>query len=366
MEPRTTNGNHGATILIAEDSPVQAELLRRILTTAGYHVIAAGTGVEALALAGAQQPAAVLSDINMPQMSGYELCRRMRADPALCNTPVILLTRLADTMDVIQGLNAGADCYVTKPYDEKHLLSRLTAMLADPPARDETPLAMHTKIGGAPFEVQAAPTQVLNLLVSTYEGAVMQNRELAAARDELGATAEKLALANAELELRVAKRTAELELARQHEREARERASIERLSGTAPNSATEQAFGVMRLRENAPEFFNALVQRFQKTLEMALEQRVLRVDHPIGAELRALAEQLGAVKAGPRDAIETYVQALHAVSNDVPPQKAQAYAEEGRLLLLELMGNLVSFYRNYFSGSGSVRGATDSGANSKK
>jgi len=68
-------------------------------------------------------------------------------------------------------------------------------------------------------------------------------------------------------------------------------------------------------------------------------------------ELQAMAEQLGAVKARPRDAIDIYVRALQALSRNATPQKAQAYAEEGRLLVLKLMGNLVSFYRKYFTGS---------------
>lgn len=83
---------------------------------------------------------------------------------------------------------------------------------------------------------------------------------------------------------------------------------------------------------------------------MALEQRLLRVDHPIQAELQELADQMGAVKAGPRDAIDVWVRALKALGRDTPPQRAQAYAEENRLLALELMGDLVSFYRRHSAG----------------
>jgi DNA-binding response OmpR family regulator len=141
----------------------------------------------------------------------------------------------------------------------------------------------------------------------------------------------------------------ELESSQQREREARELASMEQISRGSQHSVTEQSFGVLHLRESAPEYFDALVKHFEKNLELSVEKRILRVEHNVDEELRAMAEQLGSVKAGPRDVIDIYLLALKTLSKDAKPQKAQVYAEEGRLLVLGLMGNLVSFYRKYYT-----------------
>jgi DNA-binding response OmpR family regulator len=143
----------------------------------------------------------------------------------------------------------------------------------------------------------------------------------------------------------------ELESSQQREREARELASLELITHSSQTSITEQSFGVLRLQQSAPEYFNALVKRFEQNLEMSVEKRILKITHNVEEELLRMAEQLGSVKAGPRDVIDIYLRALKNLSQDAKPQKAQVLAEEGRLLVLGLMGNLVSFYRKYYSGS---------------
>jgi len=219
------------TILVVEDSPVQGELLRRALVGAGYQVITAVNGAQGLAMVKANHPAAVVSDINMPVMDGYEMCHRVRQDPALRQTPVLLLTTLSEAADVIRGLNAGADCYVTKPYDMQLLLSSLAALLAEPPPRDEAPLDMTVEIDSHPYEVRAGGRQVLNLLVSTYSNAVLKNRELVATQDALNAL-------NDQLEQRVHEKKAALALEiREHadlqtRLESERRASAEQLQET--------------------------------------------------------------------------------------------------------------------------------------
>ena len=175
------------TILIVEDSPVQAELLRRALEGAGYQVIAAGNGAEGLAMAKAQLPVAVVSDINMPFMDGYAMCQAIRREESLKSTPVILLTMLSDPQDVIQGLNAGADAYVTKPYNVPTLVSRIESLLAYPPVPPPPVERRKVKIqlAGESHLVDAHGPRMLNLLVSTYENAVLQNRELLATQQAL-------------------------------------------------------------------------------------------------------------------------------------------------------------------------------------
>jgi PAS domain S-box-containing protein len=208
------------TVLIAEDSPVQAELLRRVLAEAGYAVIVARDGAEALAKAKASRPVALVSDINMPEMDGYALCRAIRQDEDLKLTPVMLLTMLTEPLDVIRGLNAGADAYVTKPYNAPMLLSRLDSLLAFPPAPppDRERRKAQIRIAGETHVVDAHGPRMLNLLVSTYENAVLQNRDLVA-------TQKALEDFNAHLEDKVQEKTAAL-----LESEQRFRALIENAS----------------------------------------------------------------------------------------------------------------------------------------
>ncbi|WP_026295874.1 hybrid sensor histidine kinase/response regulator [Aromatoleum toluclasticum] len=190
-------------VLIVEDSPVQVEMLRRVVEGAGYEVMLAGDGAAALALARARRPAAVVSDVNMPVMDGYELCRRLHGEAGLADVPVILLTSLADTGDVIRGLNAGADCYVTKPYDETLLLASLRSQIDVPPTTSGADAGhpMRLRIGDDVHEVQARDArQLVGLLVSTYESAVYQNRQLRSVQERLLAANRELEDSNRTLE----------------------------------------------------------------------------------------------------------------------------------------------------------------------
>ncbi len=116
-------------IVIAEDSPVQALILRRALENNGYAVFPGKTGAEGLALVAAHKPALVISDVEMPDMNGFDFCRRIKGHPETQSIPVILCTSLTQPEDIIKGMEAGADGYVTKPYDERFLIMRVQAML---------------------------------------------------------------------------------------------------------------------------------------------------------------------------------------------------------------------------------------------
>ncbi|WP_295384684.1 HD domain-containing phosphohydrolase [uncultured Thiodictyon sp.] len=175
-----------AQILIVEDSSIQAELLRRVLADAGYRVSLARDGAAGLAQAQAQRPDLLISDINMPVMDGFELCQRIRHDPELCTLPVILLTAMSDVQDVVRGLNAGADNYVTKPYDPALLLSRVRDSLNQPSqVAAELKLPLQARLGDEVFEVHTGSQQMLNLLLSIYRNALEQNKLLQATQDQL-------------------------------------------------------------------------------------------------------------------------------------------------------------------------------------
>src|SRR5659263_380826 len=105
---KSKTNNNGLRILVAEDSRTQAEQLGFLLEQHGYQVTIAADGKLALAAAQAQKPALVISDIVMPEMDGYELCKAIKADEKLKDIPVILVTTLSDAQDVIRGLECGA------------------------------------------------------------------------------------------------------------------------------------------------------------------------------------------------------------------------------------------------------------------
>ena len=173
-------------VLIAEDSKIQAEMLRCLLVDAGYRVSVARDGAQALQMAQLERPDLLVSDVTMPVMDGFELCRSIRKDAKLCSLPVILLTAMTGVKDIIQGLNAGADNYVTKPFDNAVLLTRVQEALCRPSQTfSEEKLTLNATSDGRFFQVHAGPRQMLNLLLSTYQNALEQNRLLQATQIKL-------------------------------------------------------------------------------------------------------------------------------------------------------------------------------------
>ncbi len=160
-----------------EDSAVQGTMLRRALLGRGYAVEWARNGAEALKAARLLPPDLVVADIEMPVMDGYELCSNLRADPVLARTPVILLTSLSDPEDIVRGLNAGADNYLTKPFEEEYLARRIESLL-NPVRQPDDQDGLTVRVAGRDFNVRSDRQQILNLLISTFENAVEQNREL--------------------------------------------------------------------------------------------------------------------------------------------------------------------------------------------
>jgi CheY-like chemotaxis protein len=118
-----------STILIVDDEPRGRETLEALLTQLGQRLEFAGSGAQALAQASACQPDLVLLDVMMPDMDGYEVCRRLRGDPMLAEVPVILVTALDDRDSRIRGIEAGADDFITKPYDRMELRARVKTVL---------------------------------------------------------------------------------------------------------------------------------------------------------------------------------------------------------------------------------------------
>ena len=122
-------GEAMAKVLIVDDLPDNSTLLAHLVKDQGYEASVASNGRQALDLAAAERPDVILLDVMMPGMDGIEVCRRLKADEELRNIPVILVTAKDLDEDVARGLDAGADDYVTKPFNREVLAARLRSAI---------------------------------------------------------------------------------------------------------------------------------------------------------------------------------------------------------------------------------------------
>ena len=135
-----------ARILVVDDNPTNIKILQMRLGAEGYDIVTAADGEEALEAARRDPPDLILLDVMMPKVDGIEVCRRLRADPTFPFTPIILVTAMADSKDVVAGLEAGGDEYLTKPVDHAALAARVRSMLRIK--------ALHDKAEGLAAEVR--------------------------------------------------------------------------------------------------------------------------------------------------------------------------------------------------------------------
>ncbi len=191
-------------ILIAEDSPTQAQQLVHILESQGCVVTCAENGRKALNLARIITPTLIITDIIMPEMDGYELCRQIKGDPTLNSIPVILVTTLSDPYDVIRGLECRADNFIVKPFDTQYLMARIHFVLVNYEMRKydkgRGEMGIEISFNGQRHFITADRLQILNLLLSTYETAIQRNQELVRTKDDLRSANDSLRSSNKELE----------------------------------------------------------------------------------------------------------------------------------------------------------------------
>lgn len=193
-------------ILVVEDSRFQARQLKEFLEAKGYRVTVATDGAQGLAVARKLKPAVIVSDIMMPVMNGFEMCRAIKTDQELKSIPVILLTSLSKTEDIICGLQAGADSYVSKPCDGNILLSRIRTVVSSPLVDDTdgSDVKLQIVLKGKSYRIDSSRQKILLFLLSTYQDAVVQNQRLEKMRQKLEAL-------NEQLDQKVKERTAALE-----------------------------------------------------------------------------------------------------------------------------------------------------------
>jgi two-component system cell cycle response regulator len=167
-------------ILIVEDSQVQARVLKQMLEHREYYVSHAEDGLKALELLQKNHFDLVISDVVMPRMDGYILCRTIKQNELFKNIPVILVTTLTEPADIIKGIESGADSFIPKPYKEEFLLERVEAHLSgkvfDP--QSEHSSTFMVSMGGTSYSLNADRAQLFNLLIASHETSLQKAREL--------------------------------------------------------------------------------------------------------------------------------------------------------------------------------------------
>ena len=280
-------------VLLIEDSPEYVLLIRKALAQKRgtlFDVESAGwlsKGLERLAHGGIN---VVLLDLGLPDSQGLDTVASLHSQ--VPGVPIVVLTGDDDEALGVSAVREGAQDYLVKGQLDVPLLER------------------------------------------SIRYAIERHRLMAEA-------AERLAEQRQIEERQTAERIQQLE---------REIDFLEQLSRPPQTAITAETFGLVSMREGVPDIFNQLVQRWGELIDLALEQRAYKMEHNIPESIRAIAEQVGFFRAGPRDVVEIHTEALKTKTQKVPVVRAQAYVEEGRMMVLELMGYLTSFYRNHSVG----------------
>lgn len=189
-------------VLGVEDSLVQAKKLEHFFQIHNIDYKLFIKAEDAYKFALENPPELIISDIMMPGWNGYEFCTKVKSSPDLNSIPVILLTSLQDPHDIIKGLQAGADNFITKPYDENYLLSRIQYLLINRDIRKagNAEMVIELVFRGQKYQINSDKKQILDLLLSVYEAAIQRNDELIAIKAQLETANENLISANKDLE----------------------------------------------------------------------------------------------------------------------------------------------------------------------
>lgn len=177
-------------VLIVEDSPAQAEYLRRILSKYGYSSFVALNGKEALEILKEHNPKAIISDVIMPELNGFQLCQLVRQNEKTKDIIFIILTSLSDPKDIVEGIKVGADGFIVKPYEENYLISTLQYLLSLKELRKAGIIepSIEFILFGKRYRLNTSQIQILNLLLSIYEKKYEESLEI----KELKNTIDKL------------------------------------------------------------------------------------------------------------------------------------------------------------------------------
>ena len=163
----------GHLILVVDDDEDVAETIERSLRRAGHEVLVAHRGADALQIARQRRPELIVLDMMMPGMNGIEVCRHVRANPDLAKTPILFLTAKGEMGDKIDGFEAGADDYLTKPFDQRELELRVKALLRRTQRGSGEEIAERVEVGSLALNCRtyeiSTPQQTLLLTPVEFE-----------------------------------------------------------------------------------------------------------------------------------------------------------------------------------------------------
>ncbi len=189
-------------IIASEDSLIQAKSLEFLFRKNGIKYKIFSNADDAYQSVLEDPPALIISDVIMPGTNGFDYCSKIKKSPELKHIPIILLTGLQDPDDIIKGLQAGADNFITKPFDETDLLVSIEHLLVN---RDKSKIAepennIDIIFKGREYTISSGKRQIIDLMLSLYETASKKNNELQKTKSELEKSNDELQQANNDLE----------------------------------------------------------------------------------------------------------------------------------------------------------------------
>ena len=187
-------------ILIVDDYPPLVTLMRHKLVERGFEVFTAQNGEDALELMNNEYPDLVISDVDMPVMDGFELCRQIKSNHSLTQIPVILIASLVTSESLLKGISAGADNYLSKPFDDDTLFTKINDLLNQSIVPFNEREEIEVLVEGKKYEIKADYNHLINLLVSTYKNTLAQNVELVSVKQKLSAVNSRLTYSKNEYE----------------------------------------------------------------------------------------------------------------------------------------------------------------------
>ena len=295
-------------ILIVDDEPAITQSLKRSLRDE-YEVFTANSAAEALEVMRVNEIAVIITDQRMPDMQGVDFLVAARAIQP--NSLSVLLSGYSDVQALIGALNIKTvRGFIPKPWDNQALLEKISDA-----AKEYRVVFKNPK------------------LLQTYTQAI----------DDLQRQVNEFKKLVETISVELNQGTSPSEWLEQQTREA---SSVIHLYEGGESSVSARMVGLLPLREANPEKFESFKTEYMACLEQSFEQRTYNVSYPISKALKKISNDLGALRAGPRDVIEIHYSALMAIFEKYHLPRRQVYISEGRLLVLELMGNLVQFYRS--------------------
>jgi CheY-like chemotaxis protein len=281
-------------VLLVEDNPGDARLMQEVLSEGSptsSHLpqieLEVATSLAQACSRLTDEVDAVLLDLNLPDSNGLETFARARE--AAPRVPFVILSGLEDQNVALTAVQQGAQDYLVKGKVSPDLVQR----------------SLRYAIARHQAESEAAHRREAEIALETARQAEATRRE----------------------------------------RQEREVSTYERYTSGAAAPVSAGSYGTTALRGALPETFARLVERYRELLDLALDQRAYRVDHRLSDGLRSLADEIGFLNGGPRDVVELHTAALRVRIANATSQRAQAYVDEARILVLELMGHLVAYYR---------------------